>query len=60
VENFSTWLGNEVFKIQHDMNQLKSTGNKMIVLLGHSMGGIVCKFFVKSQQDREKFICFSF
>lgn len=43
VENFSTWLCNEVSKIKEEIKRLNSTGKIMIVLLGHSMGGIVCK-----------------
>lgn len=41
VENFSTWLCNEVSKIKEEIKRLNSTGKIMIVLLGHSMGGIV-------------------
>ncbi|KAI8082184.1 hypothetical protein BDF21DRAFT_337922 [Thamnidium elegans] len=41
VENFSVWLCNEVSKLDEENKRLKSTGKIMIVLLGHSMGGIV-------------------
>ncbi|KAI8068189.1 uncharacterized protein B0P05DRAFT_475110 [Gilbertella persicaria] len=41
VENFSNWLCQQVSTIHQHMQKLNSTGNIMIVLLGHSMGGIV-------------------
>ncbi|CEP11609.1 hypothetical protein [Parasitella parasitica] len=41
VENFSVWLGQQVADTKKDMDRLNSSGKIMIVLLGHSMGGIV-------------------
>ena len=43
VENFSTWLCDQVAKVDTEMKRYDSKGKMMIVLLGHSMGGIVCK-----------------
>lgn len=43
VENFSGWLCQQVSVIKKDMDRLDSSGKIMVVLLGHSMGGIVCK-----------------
>ncbi|KAI7888796.1 uncharacterized protein EV154DRAFT_425029 [Mucor mucedo] len=41
VDNFSTWLCNEVATLQQELERFNSTGKIMVVLLGHSMGGIV-------------------
>ncbi|KAL7315625.1 hypothetical protein PS15m_004818 [Mucor circinelloides] len=41
VENFSGWLCQQVSVIKKDMDRLDSSGKIMVVLLGHSMGGIV-------------------
>ncbi|KAL9537509.1 hypothetical protein MBANPS3_011717 [Mucor bainieri] len=41
VENFSGWLCQQVSDIKKEMDRLESSGKIMVVLLGHSMGGIV-------------------
>ncbi|KAI9478616.1 MAG: hypothetical protein EXX96DRAFT_571564 [Benjaminiella poitrasii] len=41
VENFSSWLCDQASQIKQEMDQLQSSGKIMIILLGHSMGGIV-------------------
>ncbi|KAI9268710.1 hypothetical protein BY458DRAFT_511305 [Sporodiniella umbellata] len=41
VNNFSDWLLDKVEQLKSDMKRLNETSNIMIVLLGHSMGGIV-------------------
>ncbi|KAI8985866.1 hypothetical protein BDB01DRAFT_786602 [Pilobolus umbonatus] len=41
VEDFTSWLYNEVSKQRQELKRLYSNGNLMVVLLGHSMGGIV-------------------
>ncbi|KAI7900777.1 uncharacterized protein BX663DRAFT_532179 [Cokeromyces recurvatus] len=53
VENFSSWLCDQVSKIQLELNQLQSTGKIMIVLLGHSMGGIVSAETILRFQDNK-------
>ncbi|ORE15992.1 hypothetical protein BCV71DRAFT_272745 [Rhizopus microsporus] len=41
VNNFSHWLCAQVSQLKEEIKRLNSKGNIMIVLLGHSMGGIV-------------------
>ncbi|KAG1464683.1 hypothetical protein G6F46_009329 [Rhizopus delemar] len=41
VNNFSSWLCQKVSKIEAEVSRLNSRSKIMIVLLGHSMGGIV-------------------
>ncbi|CAO3665702.1 unnamed protein product [Rhizopus stolonifer] len=41
VDNFSSWLYKKVSTLKLEMDRLNDNSNIMIVLLGHSMGGIV-------------------
>ncbi|KAI8975156.1 hypothetical protein BDF20DRAFT_877124 [Mycotypha africana] len=55
VENFSSWLTDQVTELQKYMDKLNSKGKILIVLLGHSMGGIVSaetilKFYKNEEQ----------
>lgn len=43
TENLLTWLKEQIKKQQEDMGARGETGDVLIVLLGHSMGGLVCK-----------------
>lgn len=45
VNNFSSWLRQKVSKIEAEVSKLNSRSKIMIVLLGHSMGGIVGNAF---------------
>lgn len=50
VNNFSSWLCQKVSKIEAEVSRLNSRSKIMIVLLGHSMGGIVGNgFFLKKK-----------
>lgn len=44
VRNLQVWLQDQVKQQQAMMASSGQTGNVLIVLLGHSMGGIVCKY----------------
>lgn len=51
VNNFSSWLCQKVSKIEAEVSRLNSRSKIMIVLLGHSMGGIVGNgFFFKKKK----------
>jgi alpha-beta hydrolase superfamily lysophospholipase len=43
VRDFSNWLCDKVKVIKDEIDRFETKANIMIVLLGHSMGGIVCK-----------------
>jgi hypothetical protein len=43
VRDFSNWLCDKVKVIKDEIDRFETEANIMIVLLGHSMGGIVCK-----------------
>lgn len=46
VHNLQVWLQDQVKQQQTSMASSGQTGNVLVVLLGHSMGGLVCKYFI--------------